>query len=139
VNVFRRGTTKDGTPIWRLRWEVRDPGTGKRRFYYETFHGTKRAAERRWTERQAEIQAQGPGYREPARITLKAYLDDWLAHKEPNLRPTTFRNYQDLCRLYIVPHLGAMPLKDLTAPMLQAWITDLRTRVGTVTVASSSA
>lgn len=125
MNVRRRGE-RDGRPVWRLQWSVRDPGTGKRRFEHETFVGSERQAQRRWSAHDAEIRAKGPGYRPASRRLVRDYMADWLRTVELELEPTTFRSYSDLTRLYILPHLGALRLAQLTTPMLQDWISDLR-------------
>ncbi len=57
---------------------------------------------------------------------LSAYMDHWLrAHVEVNLRPTTADSYRRLSRLHILPHLGELPLTELTPQRLQAWVADL--------------
>ena len=120
--------------MWSLRWEIRDLGSGARRYVYETFHGPRREAERHWVRREGEIRAAGTGYAKPTRIHLSEYLGDWLHRVEADLKPTAFRNYSDVCRLYILPHLGAVPLADLAPAVLQDWLTALRQRVSTRTV-----
>lgn len=131
--VRQRGE-RDGKPVWSLRWEIRDPATGHRRYVYETFKGAERAAKRQWVKREAEIRAAGPGYVKPSRTELAEYLTDWL-RRETDLRPTARDNYDNLCRLYIKPYLGAVPLADLTPAMLQDWLAELRGKVGPRTVA----
>lgn len=117
---------KDTPNQYRLRWETRDPGTGQRRYEYETHVGTDRSATRRGLQREAEIRAQGPTYRTPSKRMLRDHIAEWLRAVEPELGPATFRSYSDLSRLYILPHLGAIHISELSAPMIQEWITSLR-------------
>lgn len=118
---------KDGRPAWRLEFRAgKDPATGKPLRVVETFRGTKREAERYWTKRQAEIDAQGAAYVRPAKETVGAYLERWLRdYGGQHLKPTTVRSYAELVRTHIVPGLGAVPLSDLTAAQVSAWQADL--------------
>jgi len=117
---------KDGRPAWLLTWEGKDPGTGKRKRERETFHGTKREAERRWIAHEAEIRAKGAAYVKPAKETLGAYLERWFRdYGEPNLKPTTLASYRTLARVHVVPGLGALPLSELTAAQVSAWQGDM--------------
>ena len=54
------------------------------------------------------------------RQTLGQYLGQWLEAIRPTLRPESYRRYQDLCRLHIVPELGAMRLARLSPERVQA-------------------
>lgn len=46
-------------------------------------------------------------FAEPSKEFLKDYLNQWLETAvKPRVRDKTFRSYQDLIRLYILPHLG---------------------------------
>jgi integrase len=46
--------------------------------------------------------------------TVAELMEQWLAVKERQLKPSTFRNYQSVVRAYIVPHLGDTKLSKLT-------------------------
>lgn len=48
------------------------------------------------------------------RLTVEAYLRDWLEGKRA-LRPSTRKSYQEHIDLYLVPHLGHLRLRNLTA------------------------
>lgn len=134
---IRQRGERDGKPVWLLRWEVRDPGTGKRRHKYETCHGTRTKAEDRWIERQAEIRRAGPGYVAPAKTPLRDHLQSWLIAAAPDWQPKTRANYADICRLYIAPYLGALRLQELTPVVVQQWIAQLLSKVGPRTVSLS--
>lgn len=63
---------------------------------------------------------------EPTAASLAQYMEGWLrSHVAVDLRPTTADSYRRLTRLYILPHLGELPLADLTPHRLQAWVADL--------------
>lgn len=117
---------KNGKPVWRLRWETRNPGDGGRNFVYETLNGTRREAERHWIHREAEIRNAGAAFVRPAKETLAEYLTRWLRdYGEEHLKGTTLESYRTLVRVHITPALGAVPLARLTAAQVQAWQADM--------------
>lgn len=123
--VRQRGV-KNGQPVWSLRWNVKDPGTGERRYVYESLNCPRRDAERQWIRREAEIRSAGAAYVKPAKETLASYLAIWLRdYVEPHLKPTTLESYRTLVNVHIIPALGAVALADLTAAQVQAWQADM--------------
>jgi len=58
------------------------------------------------------------------RLTVAEYLKQWLEGKRA-LRPSTLKSYQDHLRLYLVPHLGHLRLKDLSAAHVDQMITSI--------------
>lgn len=125
TNIMAKGAV-NGRPAWRLRWETKDPATGGRRYEYETFHGTKREAERRWIAHEAEIGAAGAGYVRPERQPLADYLHRWLRdYGEANLKATTLASYRTLAERHVIPALGAVPLADLTAAQVATFQADM--------------
>ncbi len=66
---------------------------------------------------QAAQRAIGSGLR-PAddRLTVATYLADWLEKVRPprgDIRPSTFRSYESITRIHIVPAIGRIPLVKL--------------------------
>jgi len=55
----------------------------------------------------------------PKRLTLAAYVDDWMAHRD--LKDRTREHYRKLLDAHIVPALGALPLASITADDVRAW------------------
>ena len=53
------------------------------------------------------------------KITLIDYLSNWLTSKKATLRDSTYTHYEQLSRLYIVPHIGSKKLKDLKPENIQ--------------------
>ncbi|MHB1954184.1 MAG: tyrosine-type recombinase/integrase [Sulfobacillus sp.] len=121
----RDGDRPDRPSSWRLSWYLPPGPNGKRQRATETFHGTKTAAEARWRERQTEIERAEKGYIAPARQSLGDYLEHWLIEANARIRPGTSYSYERQVHLHISPHLGQVPLADLTAQRLQAWIAGL--------------
>jgi len=53
------------------------------------------------------------------RQTVGQYLGQWLEAAKPTLRPESYRRYQDVCRLYVIPEVGKTPLARLSPVQLQ--------------------
>jgi len=58
------------------------------------------------------------------RLTIDAYLDQWLAEVAPTLRPRTLDSYRDQLRLHVRPSLGHVPVARLTAAQVQSLVND---------------
>lgn len=69
------------------------------------------------------------------RLTVRDYLDRWLASIEPAVRPATHRRYADLIRLHVTPRIGATRLAKLAPLDLQRLYADrLAAGLSTTTV-----
>lgn len=112
---------KDGTIAYYVTVDY--PGqAGRRRRRSGTFatKGEARAAERAW---QAEASA---GAAPPGRQTLAEYLQAWLSSKEHTVADTTHASYAEYVVTLITPRLGHTRLDRLTAPVVQAFLAQLR-------------
>ncbi len=59
-------------------------------------------------------------------LTVGAWLEQWLAGKV-NLRATTQRSYESHLRLYLLPNLGHLRLRDLSATHVERMYATIRT------------
>jgi integrase len=60
------------------------------------------------------------------RLTVAQYLKTWLAGKRPPaVRPRTYRYFEQMVTMYIVPNLGRRPLTELTPDAVQRNLDDL--------------
>lgn len=67
--------------------------------------------------------------------TVAAWLDEWLAtYKEGKCEQTTFAWYARMIRVHLKPAFGTLPLKALTAPMVQRWVNQLEKSKSSATV-----
>lgn len=48
-------------------------------------------------------------------MTLKAWLNDWVALRSPELKPRTIESYRDLIDRHIAPAIGEIALEDLSS------------------------
>ncbi|PPJ07765.1 site-specific integrase [Nocardia nova] len=59
-------------------------------------------------------------------VSVGAYLDHWVKDvARHQVRPTTYRSYEQLVRLYLVPGLGKRKLRALQAQHVRVWLTGL--------------
>ena len=97
----------------------RDPATGKKQYRTETVRGTKGQAQSRLAEIVAEV---GKGIlAKPGRLTVRDYLLQWLEGYTKQVRPRTFERYEEICRLHLIPALGAIPLAALQPSHIQKY------------------
>ena len=110
---------------WVVRLSGYDPTTGKRRVKQLGTFETKRAAE-------AHVRALTDGRAGTAGETLAEFLDEvWLPAKEGRVEVATYDQYTWAVRRHIVPLLGAVRLRDLSAEVVDAWIGELRAETDT--------
>jgi integrase len=69
-------------------------------------------------------QARTKSYTPPAKMSVREYLDGWLAGLPARLRPSTCDGYRR-CLLYVPPVMGARRLDQLTTTDLDQWYSDL--------------
>ncbi|MHB1505331.1 MAG: tyrosine-type recombinase/integrase [Sulfobacillus sp.] len=122
----RKNDRPDRPTRWKVEWDMPPGPGGKRRRVAETVRGTKRDAKRHMEEREVEITSAGRRYTKPSKQTVAEYMDHWLrTHVDTSLRPSTAKSYRDITRCHVLPHLGQVPLTDLTTQQLQAWLAGL--------------
>lgn len=62
-------------------------------------------------------------YRKPSNLTLAKWFEKWLeVYAKHTLRASTWQNYTYQINAHIVPHLGQIKLKDLTALHIQEFL-----------------
>lgn len=102
---------------WLATMELgRDPLTGRRRRTHVTA-ATRREAELEAARLRHEV-AEGLDL-EPTKITVAQYLSRWLGSVKSNLAPATYRRYEDLLRLHVMPYVGAVALSKLRPLQVQ--------------------
>ncbi len=106
---IERGRTEG---VWYLRVPVQGApsAAGRRPRRRETFHGTKRDAERRLRELLAESERGTLG---AGRLTVGDYATAWLASKRGTIEDRSLEDLERHVRLYVVPNLGTIKLEAL--------------------------
>ncbi len=121
--MARGNIEKRGENTWRIRVYLGTDPDGKQRYYRETVHGTKKAAQQRLTELLRELDT--GGFVEPSRETFAEYLERWLRdYAEHAVRPSTLRGYAMMIRRHIAPALGHIPLAKIRPMDLQQYYAD---------------
>lgn len=108
---------KDGTPRYRVQISERDPVTGKRRNVTVGTFRTKKEAEAR--ERDALTKRERGTLLDPDSTTVAELMTEWLRSKG-RISPQTRVDYETTIRLHIVPALGGVRIRRLTADAVQA-------------------
>jgi hypothetical protein len=123
-------TWRSGSPVgepqvqrqrgkWVLRQGGYDPATGKRRVRQLATFPTKRAAV-------AQQKAVAAGRAGTDAQTLGEFLESvWLPAKEGRVEASTYDQYDWAVRRHVVPLLGSVRLRDLTAEVLDGWLREL--------------
>ncbi len=123
---------------YRGRWAgvvelERDPVTGKRRQKW-VYADTKKECEIKVAELIYKIE--NGAYFEPTRMTVAEYLDMWLQqYAKGNVAPATYRSYEGIIRVHVVPRIGNMQLEKLKPIHMQTMYTELsKTHLSSTTV-----
>lgn len=57
----------------------------------------------------------------PSQHTVKTYLIEWLANKEPTIKASTINDYRKTINNLIIPAFGAMPITALSRAEVRTW------------------
>jgi integrase len=91
---------------------------GRRRQAVKGGFATKRDAEQAMADVMAKAGAGMVAL--PSRLTVDAYLDQWLVTVKPTLAPAAWTNYRSCVDLYVRPRLGTVRLGQLTGALISA-------------------
>jgi integrase len=114
-----------GERSWQLKFDLgRDPITQKRITKYVSFKGNKREAQAELTRLLAQRDA--GNYADPTKMTVAEYLQHWLAADvERRVGKRTAARYRQIVEKNIIPRLGHVPLRKLTAAHIEGFEADL--------------
>jgi integrase len=103
----------------RMRFDERDPETGRRKEAQRTFATKKRAMEERanWL---AEVL--GGTEVEVTKLLFADVVRQWLdTVRPPQTKPTTYSGYAFLAEKHIIPALGGHPIRQIKAAKIEAF------------------
>lgn len=94
---------------------------GQHKAYTKKGFTTKAEAKQHEAEMRAKLT--NASYTPPTaaqrKMTVSEYMTEWIErHGSANLRPSTKASYQSSIRVHIIPHLGDVPISQLTPAML---------------------
>ena len=103
---------------WLVRIYLGRDGSGKRRYFNKTVHGTKKDAQK-WLTAALREKDLGVAF-ERSRARVDEYLDKWLeVAARPKVRAKTLAGYEQMLRSHIRPQLGSRVLTKLTTMEIQ--------------------
>jgi len=107
-----KGSIKKHGPSWRYRIELGpDPLSGRRRQLTKGGFPTKRGAQDACAE--ALSLAQRGQLVRSTRKTVGEFLEDWIASRKVDMKPSAWRGYRDYLDAYVLSIVGATPLREL--------------------------
>lgn len=117
-----------GFGVWEFRIDAgRDPLTGRRRQISRRFKGSKRDAQKALNALATEIDdSRFVG----TSTTFAELATRWLDYASNDLSPTTLRRYKNHLSKRILPALGDLPVKKITAHILDRFYFSLSNKVG---------
>lgn len=95
------------------RWQGAYQDNGKRRYVYGK---TRKEAAAKLREAIRDVDS---GKVEDSNKTLEACLSDWLDTTKNTLRVSTFKRYEQIVRVHLIPGLGGIKLKNLSPTPIQ--------------------
>lgn len=120
---YRERKNKTGTSYQLIVETNRDPVTGKRERYYETFRGTK--AQMKVRLRKFIDEVENGGVTTTSTMKLETWLDEWLKNYMPNIQQSTKDSYNERMHNRLIPVLGNIPIHLLRAEHIQKWVNEL--------------
>ena len=107
-----------GPNTHRIRIYLGKNPDGTLRYHRETFHGTKKEAEKRRTEILRALDT--GGYVEPTKMTVGEWMERWLKdYAKPNTKARTYEGYEMNIRTHVIPTIGHIALSELKPYTLQ--------------------
>ena len=114
-----------GERTWLVRVFLGRDGAGKRTYFNELVHGTKKDAQKRLNKLLSD-RDEGSLVVAP-KGTLDEYLDLWLETTvRPSVRQRTHSDYTAVLERYVRPHLGAAKLARITPLEVRGMLAKLR-------------
>ena len=115
--VMKRGTT------WSYVIRVKDPETGISKPRWVGGFATEENAKAARDE--ARVKARHGEYIDRNRITVAAYLDDWIDAHAMEIKPRTLADYRACIRLYATPRIGHLPIQAVRPSTITKLYRDL--------------
>lgn len=105
---LRDGVMKRGRN-WSYVIRVKDPETGISKPRWVGGFATEEAAKAARDE--GRVKARRGEYIDHNRVTVTAYLDDWIDSHAMEIKPRTLHDYRSCIRLYVTPRIGHLPIQ----------------------------
>lgn len=96
-----------------------DPGTGRRRQQRRSGFRSKQEASEQLVLALADRVHGRPIATAARQISVGELVCEWLEAARPALRPLTVEGYSNVIKNWIIPHFGAIKIKDVTPVQLE--------------------
>ncbi len=113
---------KRGTRSWAIVLDIGRDENGKRQQRWHSVQGTKRDAERELARLLNEFNT--GSYVEPSRLTVAAYLKQWLKDAEHRVAAKTLERYRGIVEGHVTPAIGHLTLAKLKPLHIQKLYSD---------------
>jgi integrase len=120
--VMKRGRT------WSYVIRVNDSGTGISKPKWVGGFATEEAAKAARDE--GRVKARRGEYIDRNRVTVTAYLDDWMNSHAMEIKPRTLLDYRSCIRLYVMPRIGNLAIQAVRPSTITKLYRDLLTSGG---------
>ena len=120
--VMKRGNT------WSYVIRVKDPATGVSKPRWVGGFPTEEAA--KGARDESRVKARRGEYVDRNRITVAAYLDDWIDSHAMEIKPRTLQDYRACLRLYVTPRIGHLQVQAVRPSTITKLYRDLLTGGG---------
>jgi integrase len=121
---LRQGVMKRGN-TWSYVIRVNDPETGVSKPRWVGGFATEEAA-----RDESRVKARRGEYVDRNRITVAAYLDDWIDSHAMEIKPRTLQDYRARRRLYVTPRIGHLQVQAVRPSTISQLYRDLLTSGG---------
>lgn len=120
---------KRGDGSYEMCYYATNPATGRSDRHFETIHADSDPAAH---AQAAQIVARAKAVPEVAagKLTVAAYLEQWLSEIKVSVRPKTLTWYECMVRNHIIPHIGGIALAKLQPSHIQTFYADLLDQEG---------
>lgn len=128
---FQKYTTKEG-----VRWLYKyygelDPETGKKKQSTKRGFKTKREAQLDAAKTEQEV-ADGTFVSQDKTSTFEQVYEQWYETNSPNFKPSTKKAVRSKFKKQLIPHFGALKMKDITRSYCQDVINKMAQQIKTV-------
>ena len=124
---LRQGVMKRGN-TWSYVIRVKDPETGVSKPRWVGGFATEDEAKAARDE--SRVKARRGEYVDRNRITVAAYLDDWIDSHAMEIKPRTLQDYRACLRLYVTPRIGHLQVQAVRPSTITRLYRDLLTSGG---------
>ncbi len=124
---LRQGVMKRGN-TWSYVIRVKDPETGVSKPRWVGGFATEDEAKAARDE--SRVKARRGEYVDRNRITVAAYLDDWIDSHAMEVKPRTLQDYRACLRLYVTPRIGHVQVQAVRPSTITKLYRDLLTSGG---------